>query len=187
MYITGPKYRESTYFQTILGDSFKNAAKINEALDNARAEKLKTIYEKLFYFENDWPVAYGSAVQSYYCALASNNWRVVSFLTQNRRNLPGEDGAWRKMTTAYSGVTFDTETGAELTLGQVLGIPEAEARQKAYAAARTFFDTVGYRNGDRVNIPKNSEESPNFYLQDGEVILILKSQLVPTGLKCTLE
>ena len=185
--ITGPKYRESTYFQTILGDSFKNAAKINEALDNARAEKLKTIYEKLFYFENDWPVAYGNAVQSYYCALASNNWRVVSFLTQNRRNLPGEDGAWRKMTTAYSGVTFDTETGAELTLGQVLGIPEAEARQKAYAAAQTFFDTVGYRNGDRVNIPKNSEESPNFYLQDGEVILILKSQLVPTGLKCTLE
>ncbi len=185
--ITGPKYRESTYFQTILGDSFKNAAKINEALDNARAEKLKTIYEKLFYFENDWPVAYGNAVQSYYCALASNNWRGVSFLTQNRRNLPGEDGTWRKMTTAYSGVTFDTETGAELTLGQVLGIPEEEARQKAYAAAQTFFDTVGYRNGDRVNIPQNSEESPNFYLQDGEVVLILKSQLVPTGLKCTLE
>lgn len=185
--ITGPEYHQSTYFQAILSGSFKNAAKINEALDNARVEKLKTIYEKRFYFENDWPVAYGDAIQSYYCALASNNWRVVSFLTQNRRNLPGEDGTWRKLMTAYSGVTFDTETGMEITLGQVLGIPEADARQKAYAAAQAFFDTVGYRDGNRVSIPQNSKESPNFYLQDGEVMLILRSQLVPTGLMCTLE
>ena len=89
--------------------------------------------------------------------------------------------------TAYSGVTFDTETGMEITLGQVLGIPEADARQKAYAAAQAFFDTVGYRDENRVSIPQNSKENPNFYLQDGEVMLILQSQLVPTGLMCTLE
>lgn len=182
--MTGPEYRQSTYFQTTLGDSFQNAEKINEALGNARAEALETVHEKLFYFENHQPVAYGSAVRSYYCALTSNNWRVVSFLIQDRRTLPGEDGTWRKMRTAYAGVTFDTETGAELSLGQVLGLPEAEAWQKAYDAAEYFLDAVS-REG--ITVRRNSAEGPAFYLQDGQVVLILGGQLIPTGLTCVIS
>lgn len=185
--ITGSGYRASTYSQVILGDSFKNASKINGAMENARAEAMKTIYEKAFYYENGMPVAYGDVIRNYYSAVTSNDWRVVSILVQNRRTFCGADRAGEKMPTLYNGFTFDTEMGEELTLGQVLGIPEAEARQKAYAAAQTFFDTVGYRNGKTVSIPSNSEESPNFFLQYGEVVLILQSQLVPTGLKCTLK
>ena len=59
---------------------------------------------------------------------------------------------------------------------------EETARQEAIRRARDFFEKTG-----RLDDWTDSVSDPDFYLQDGEVVLITTSGLVPIGLMCAIK